>query len=83
MTTTTPTLGVSVREATLYVAFELSAATWKLALTSGWGVVPWITAVRSGDLAGVQRVLARGRQRFGLAPTAVVKSCYEAGREGF
>lgn len=83
MTTTTPTLGVSVREATLYVAFELSAATWKLALTPGWGVGPWITTVRSGDLAGVQRVLARGRQRFGLAASVRVVSCYEAGRDGF
>jgi transposase len=67
----------------LYVAFELSAATWKLALTSGWGVEPWITTVRSGDLGGVQRVLARGRQRWGLGASAPVVSCYEAGRDGF
>jgi len=36
--TATRTLPGSVGEAKLYVAFELSARSWKLAMTSGFGV---------------------------------------------
>ena len=73
----------SVNEPILYVAFELSAKTWKLALTSGVGVAPWLRTVPSGDLRGVARAIDQGKTRFGLAASAVAVSCYEAGREGF
>ena len=73
----------SVSESTLYVAFELSAKQWKLALTSGFGVAPWVRTVASGDLGAVARVVAQGRARFGLRADAPIVSCYEAGREGF
>ncbi len=73
----------SVSEPTLFVAFELSQGTWKLALTSGLGVEPWLRTVRAGDLAGVAAALAAGRARFGLGASARVASCYEAGRDGF
>ena len=74
---------VSVNESVLYVAFELGKKDWKLAMTSGFGMPPWLQTVASGDLAAVDRAVRRGRQRFGLAPTARVISCYEAGRDGF
>src|SRR5471032_2097171 len=74
---------VSVNEPVLYVAFELSLKDWKLAVTSGIGVAPILRTVTSGDLAAVQVVLAEGRRRFQLPATAVVVSCYEAGRDGF
>ena len=80
--TTRPALG-SVSDATLYVAFELGKREWKLALTSGFAIDPVIRTVRSGDLAGVERVVREGRARFGLPATARVRSCYEAGRDGF
>lgn len=76
------TLG-SVREAVLFAAFELGAKHWKLALTSGVGVAPWVKTVLAGDRGAVQRVLAAARRRFGLAAAAPVVSCYEAGRDGF
>src|SRR5438046_3031042 len=41
--------GMSVSEPTLYVGFELSAKEWKLAMTSGFGVAPWIQTVPPGD----------------------------------
>jgi transposase len=74
---------MSVNEPTLYVAFELGKKEWKLAMTSGFGVTPWLRTVASGDLRGAERALARGRERFGLPPSAAVVSCYEAGRDGF
>jgi transposase len=81
--TATHTLPGSVSEPTLYVAFELGKRDWKLAMTSGFGVAPWVRTVRSRDLRAVQRAVHDGRQRFGLPATARVRSCYEAGRDGF
>jgi transposase len=67
----------------LYVAFELSAKQWKLAMTSGFGVDPWVRTVASGDLGAVVRVVSQGRARVRLPADAAVVSCYEAGRDGF
>jgi transposase len=74
---------MSVSEPTLYVAFELGTKDWKLAMTSGFGLEPWLRTVASGDWVGVERALAQGRARFGLSAAARVVSCYEAGRDGF
>jgi len=79
--TTRPEMSVS--EPTLYVAFELGKKEWKLAMTSGFAVAPWLRSVGSGDWRGLERALAQGRVRFGLPATALVVSCYEAGRDGF
>jgi transposase len=67
----------------LYVAFELSAKQWKLAMTSGFGVEPLVRTVVAGDLRGMERAIAQARTRFRLALGAPVVSCYEAGRDGF
>jgi len=74
---------MSVSEPTLYVAFELGKKEWKLVMTSGFGIEPWLRTVASGDLGAVERVLGAGRQRFRLPTAAPVVSCYEAGRDGF
>ena len=74
---------LSVREAVLFVAFELSRREWKIALTSGFGVVPWLRTIAAGNLEEVARVIAQARRRFGLDAGARVVSCYEAGRDGF
>src|SRR5436309_13427327 len=79
--TTRPEMSVS--EPTLYVAFELGKKEWKLAMTSGFGVAPWLRSVVSGAWRGVDRAIAQGRARFGLAAAVPVVSCYEAGRDGF
>ena len=52
---------VSVNEPVLFVAFELGKKEWKLAMTSGFGVAPWVRTVASGDLAAVERALRSGR----------------------
>jgi transposase len=81
--TVTRTLSGSVSAPTLYVAFELGKKEWKVAMTSGFGVPPWLRTVASRDWRGVARAIAEGRARFGLSPVAPVVSCYEAGRDGF
>ena len=73
----------SVCEPTLYVAFEVSAKQWKLALTTGFGVEPWVTTVAARDLGGVRRAIAHARGRFRVSEETPVVSCYEAGRDGF
>jgi transposase len=74
---------VSVNEPVLYVALELGKNEWKLAMTAGFSQSPWLRTVAGGDVSGVERAIDRGRQRFGLPPSARVVSCYEAGRDGF
>lgn len=83
MTATTRPEYRSVSEPTLYVAFELSAKHWKLAMTSGFGMTPAVRTVPAGDLRAIARVVADSRRRFHLPSPAPVVSCYEAGRDGF
>src|SRR3989442_9918451 len=83
MTTTTHSANGSVRDSTLDVAFELGKKEWKLAMTSGFGVAPWLRTVGSRDWPGVARAIAQGRARLGMSAAAPVRSCYEAGRDGF
>ncbi len=74
---------ISVNEPTLYVAFELGQKDWKLGMTSGFGVTPWVRTVASRDWRAVEDALRQGRRRLGLPVDARVVSCYEAGRDGF
>ena len=74
---------VSVNEPVVFVALELGKQTWKLGLTSGLSVAPWVQTVPSGDVAAVVERVAAARRRFALPATARVLCCYEAGRDGF
>ena len=67
----------------LYVAFELSWNSWKLAFTVGLGQKPRLRTIPARDTAAVMREIARAQDRFGLPEGAPVVSCYEAGRDGF
>jgi transposase len=66
----------------LYMAFELGEKSWKLALGDGVRGPSRHTLV-AGDLNAVLQVIAKARARCGLASQAPVRSCYEAGRDGF
>lgn len=74
---------LSVNDPTLYIAFELGLKNWKLAMTSSPGAKPWIRTIASGDLTALRDLVTRGKVRYGLAASAPVVSCYEAGRDGF
>jgi transposase len=67
----------------LYLAFELSWNSWKLAFTVGRGQKPRLRTIPARDTAAVLREIARAKDRFGLPEDAPVVSCYEAGRDGF
>jgi len=67
----------------LNLAFELSRKKWKLGFSDS--KVPQIrqVTVDSGDLEGCRKEIEKAKQRFGMKESARVRSCYEAGREGF
>jgi len=67
----------------LYVAFELSWTEWKLAFGTGLGTSPRLRKVPARKLALLLEEFAKAKKRFGLPEDAPVRSCYEAGRDGF
>jgi transposase len=67
----------------LYVAFELSWGTWKLAFTVGPGQPPRIRTVAARETRAVLHEIRRAKERLGLPEKTQVVSCYEAGRDGF
>lgn len=83
MNVTTPTQTSVSSEPALCVAFELSAGKWKMAFSHGLGQRARIRTVGAGDLEGVRAEIAGAKRRFGLPAEVLVRSCYEAGRDGF
>lgn len=73
----------SAQDGIVHVAFELAEARWRLACTTGLGQAPRQRSLAAGDLEGVEEEIARAKRRFGVAATARVVTCYEAGMEGF
>src|ERR1700688_2459335 len=73
----------STQQGVLYLAFELGWNEWKLAFTTGHGQKPRFRSLSARDLPKLQQEIARAKERFGLAADAMVRSCYEAGRDGF
>ena len=67
----------------LYLAFELSSGQWKLASTTARGQRARLVSVPARDTARILTEIARAKSRFGLAQSAKVFTCYEAGRDGF
>lgn len=69
--------------APLYLAFELSNGEWKLGFTPGAGQRPRERKIGAGALEAIQLEIRLAKQRFGLPESGPVRSCYEAGRDGF
>jgi len=67
----------------LYLAFELSRKKWKLGFSDGKVQLIRQVTIEAGDLEACRKEIQKARQRFGLDESVAVRSCYEAGREGF
>jgi len=67
----------------LYLAFELSRKKWKLGFADGKAPRVRQVTIEAGDLKGCEREIQKAKTKFGLRESAAVRSCYEAGREGF
>lgn len=67
----------------LFMAIELGSTTWKVAFAVGLGHRPRIVRLPARDLGRLYDAVLRAKAHFGLLPDAPVRSCYEAGRDGF
>lgn len=67
----------------LYVAFELGVDEWKIGFTKDLGTKPRVRVVSARGLKQLAREITAAKQWFALPATAMVRSCYEAGRDGF
>lgn len=81
MYTTTAT--ASKHTPTLYLALDLGLRSWVLALTVGHGQKPRRRSIAGGDTEALQQEIVQAKKRFGLPDSAPVRSCFEAGRDGF
>jgi transposase len=71
----------TTNDSILYIAFELSNTTWKLAF--GDGIKARYATVSARDLEQLEDEIDKAKRHFGLKGSVRVKSCYEAGRDGF
>ena len=83
MTATTRTTESTAALATMYLAFELGSTRWTLGFTDAPAQRPRIRTIAAGDLHALEQELLSAKARFGLALETPVRSCYEAGRDGF
>ena len=71
------------KDGSLYLAFELSSSTWKLGFCIGLGERVHERKVAAGQTEKLLAEISSAKRRFGLSAASKVKSCYEAGRDGF
>ena len=67
----------------LYLALELSANSWKLAFTIGLGQKARLRTIPARNTDLLLAEIRKAKARFGLPDDTPVRSCYEAGRDGF
>jgi len=83
MTETTRSTECSVLGVTLMLAFELGSTKWVLGFTTAPAQRPRLRTIAAGDLTALEHEIQLAKVRFGLPREAPVRSCYEAGRDGF
>lgn len=69
--------------AALYVALELASKEWLLTMSRGAAGPRSRVRIRPGDDVAITAAVRHAKTRFGLSSDAPVRSCYEAGRDGF
>lgn len=83
--TATPrsTESTAVIATTLKLAFELGSTKWTLGFTTAPAQRARVRTITAGDLVALEKEIVIAKTRFGLPLDAAVRSCYEAGRDGF
>jgi transposase len=67
----------------LYLAFELSHKKWKLGFSDGKGPQIRQVSIQARDVEALRQEIEKAKRRLGWEEFGAVRSCYEAGREGF
>jgi transposase len=65
------------------LAFDLGSTKWTLGFTTAPAQPPRIRTMPAGALGALVKEIQLAKARFGLPLDAPVRSCYEAGRDGF
>ena len=68
-------------QTTLYMAMEVSKASWKLGFSTN-GTKVRVVTTHGGSVPSVVRAIAEAKVKLGLGKDVRVLSCYEAGRDG-
>lgn len=71
------------KQEVLFLAFELGASKWVLGFSTGLGQKARKRIMDAGALDVLAQEIKAAKKKFGLSEKAVVKSCYESGRDGF
>lgn len=71
----------NVNVSVLYIALELSNKKWKLGFSNGEKVRQVV--IEAGDLAALKGQIMLAKAKLRLDKGCPVRSCYEAGRDGF
>jgi transposase len=79
----TPAPALPTGSAVLYLAFELGWNEWKLAFATEAAQSPRLKSVAAHNTDALLREIAKAKKRFGLPDDVSIRSCYEAGRDGF
>jgi transposase len=83
MTATTRSAECRAPETTLLLAFDLGSTKWTLGFTTAPAPRPPIRTMPAGHVETLVKEIQLAKARFGLPLGAPVRSCYEAGRDGF
>jgi transposase len=83
MTATHGSDSTGASAAVLYLALELGWNSWKLAFTVGLGQRPRLRTIPARCPDALQVEIRAAKGRFRLPDDTPVRSCYEAGRDGF
>jgi transposase len=67
----------------LYIALELGVDKWVLGFATQAAEKPRFRQMPARDLDRLDEEIAKAKSRFGLPADAAVRTCYEAGRDGF
>ena len=81
--TTMTRIGESTAVPCLLLAFELGRRTWKLGFAVGIGQRPRLREIPAGAVERLAEEITRAKARWQVPAEAPVRSCYEAGRDGF
>jgi transposase len=67
----------------LYIAFDLGSTKWVLAFSDGRRLRPRVVTIEARNLEALDQEVSLARRKLGLAAKVPVRSCFEAGRDGF
>ena len=68
---------------TLYLAFDLGNTEWTFACTPAVAQAPRVRTMPARELGRLVTELEAARRHFGLPTDTPIRTCYEAGRDGF